>query len=153
MPHEWRRAPYLISTDPALIDLASVHRFLSTQAYWSKGIPIEVVRRGIEHSLTFGVYDLSATPRAQVGFARVVTDRATVAYLSDVYIEAPHRGTGLSKWLVGSILSHPDLQGLRRWMLVTADAHSLYERFGFVPPARPERYMEKLDPDIYTRLT
>jgi GNAT superfamily N-acetyltransferase len=118
---------YEISTDPARLDLDSIHRFLSTEAYWSPGVAREVVERSIEHSVCFGVY----RGDEQVGFARVVTDRVTFAWLADVYILAEHRGQGLSKRLVAAILEHPELQGLRRWLLGTADAHGLYRRFGF----------------------
>jgi GNAT superfamily N-acetyltransferase len=119
---------YSISTDRDRLDVARVHRFLSTEAYWSPGVAREVVERSIENSLAFGVY---APSGEQVGFARVVTDYATFAWLADVYIEGAHRGRGLGKRLVAEVLEHPDLQGLRRWMLGTADAHELYRRFGF----------------------
>ena len=118
---------YDISTDRARLDLDAIHRFLSTEAYWSPGVAREVVERSIEHSLPFGVY----LGDEQVGFARVVTDKATFAWLADVYIESPHRGKGLSKRLVATILEHPELRGLRRWLLGTADAHGLYRRYGF----------------------
>jgi GNAT superfamily N-acetyltransferase len=120
--------PYEISTDRARLDIPRVHRFLSTEAYWSPGVSREVVERSIENSICFGVY---ATGDEQVGFARVVTDRATFAWLADVYIESAHRGHGLGKRLVATVLEHPELQGLRRWMLGTADAHELYRGFGF----------------------
>ena len=119
---------YSISTDRDRLDVARVHRFLSTEAYWSPGVAREVVERSIENSLAFGVY---APDGEQVGFARVVTDYATFAWLADVYIEGAHRGRGLGKRLVAEVLEYPDLQGLRRWMLGTADAHELYRRFGF----------------------
>jgi GNAT superfamily N-acetyltransferase len=115
-----------------------VHRFLSTEAYWSPGVPREVVERSIENSIPFGVYTEGGE---QVGFARVVTDRATFAWLADVYIEAAHRGHGLGKRLVAEVLEHPELQGLRRWMLGTADAHELYRRFGFDALHDVERFM------------
>ena len=120
---------YEISNDPGRLDLDRVHRFLSTEAYWSPGVSREVVERSIANSLPFGVY--SEETGEQVGFARVVTDYATFAWIADVYIEAAHRGHGLGKRLVAEILEHPDLQGLRRWLLGTADAHELYRRFGF----------------------
>jgi GNAT superfamily N-acetyltransferase len=120
-------AEYTISTDRARLDLDAIHRFLSTEAYWSPGVGRDVVERSIEYSLPFGVY----LGDEQVGFARVVTDRATFAWLADVYILAEHRGQGLSKRLVAAILGHPELQGMRRWLLGTADAHGLYRRFGF----------------------
>jgi GNAT superfamily N-acetyltransferase len=118
---------YEISTDAERLDVDRIHRFLSTDAYWSPGVAREVVARSIEHSICFGVY----RGDEQVGFARVVTDRATFAWIADVYIESDHRGNGLGKRLVAAVLGHPDLQGLRRWMLGTADAHGLYRRFGF----------------------
>ena len=121
-------AGYTISTDRGRLDLDRIHRFLSTEAYWSPGVPRDVVERSIENSICFGVY---AADGEQVGFARVVTDRATFAWLADVYIESEHRGHGLGKRLVTEVLEHPELQGLRRWMLGTADAHELYRRFGF----------------------
>lgn len=131
---------YEISTDPARLDVARVHRFLSTEAYWSPGVSLETVERSIRGSMPFGVY---APDGSQVGFARVVTDRATFAWVADVYIEAEHRGHGLGKQLVESMLSHPELQGLRRWLLATADAHGLYRQFGFDGVVRPERFMAR----------
>jgi GNAT superfamily N-acetyltransferase len=120
---------YEISTSPERLDVARVHRFLSTEAYWSPGVAREVVERSIARSLPFGVY--VAGSGEQVGFGRVVTDYATFAWLADVYIEPEHRGRGLGKRLVAEVLEHPELQGIRRWMLGTADAHELYRRFGF----------------------
>jgi GNAT superfamily N-acetyltransferase len=131
---------YEISTDRARLDLPRVHRFLSTEAYWSPGVSLELVERSIEGSMPFGVY---AVDGSQVGFARVVTDRATFAWIADVYVEAEHRGHGLGKRLVSEILAHPDLQGLRRWLLATADAHGLYRQFGFDGVVRPERFMAR----------
>jgi GNAT superfamily N-acetyltransferase len=128
---------YEISTDPARLDLALIHRFLSEDAYWSLGVSREVVERSIEHSLNFGLY----SGAEQVGFARVVTDYATFAWLADVFVLEPHRGRGLGRRLVGSVMAHPDLQGLRRWMLATADAHGLYEGLGFHPSAGDARFM------------
>lgn len=146
-PREWTRGEFVISTDRARLDVEAVHRFLSTESYWSPGIPLEVVRRAIEHSLAFGVY----RGGEQVGFARVVTDFTTFAYLADVFILASLRGQGLSKWLMEAIQSHPDLQGLRRWMLATRDAHGLYAQHGFRPLKAPELFMERHDPDVYRR--
>jgi GNAT superfamily N-acetyltransferase len=142
---ESRRGEFLISTDPARLNFDVIYGFL-TNCYWSKGIPREVVARSIEHSLCFGVYDGSG---AQVGFARVVSDFATVAYLGDVFILESHRGRGLSKWLMECITQHPALQGLRRWILLTRDAHGLYEKFGFTSVKAPERYMELHRADVY----
>ena len=132
----WQRDGYEISTDPARLDLDLIHRFLSEEAYWSPGVPREVVERSIDGSLNFGLY-LGAE---QVGFARVVTDYATIAWLADVFVVDAYRGHGLGRWLVETVLGHPDLQGMRRWILGTADAHGLYERYGF-KPADPARYM------------
>jgi N-acetylglutamate synthase-like GNAT family acetyltransferase len=145
--HEWTRGEFVISTDRARLDVDAVHRFLSTDSYWSQGIPLEVVRRAIDNSLPFGVYRHNEL----VGFARVTTDRATFAYLADVFIVEAMRGQGLSKWLMECIMAHPELQGLRRWMLATRDAHGLYTQSGFTPLKTPERMMEKVDPDIYRR--
>ncbi len=142
---ESHRGEFLISTDPSRLDLDVIHGFL-TNCYWAKGIPREVVARSIEHSLCFGVYDGSG---AQVGFARVVSDFATVAYLGDVFVLESHRGRGLSKWLMECITQHPGLQGLRRWILLTSDAHELYKKFGFTPVKAPDRYMELHDPRVY----
>lgn len=144
---------YLVSTNPAWLDLDVIHQFLSEHSYWARGIPRDVVARSIANSLCFGVYSVENTPsnsnRPQVGFARVTTDRATFAYLGDVFILPEHRGRGLSKRLMEAILAHPDLQGLRRWMLATADAHELYRKFGFGLLSQPERFMQRHDPDVY----
>jgi GNAT superfamily N-acetyltransferase len=142
-----RRGEYEIATDPARLDRLLIHAFLSEHAYWSIGVPRTVVDRAIEHSLCFGLYHTSR----QLGFARVVTDRATFAYLADVFVLPEARGRGLSKWLIDAILRHPELQGLRRWLLATRDAHGLYAQFGFAPPASPVRFMERHDPDVYLR--
>jgi GNAT superfamily N-acetyltransferase len=135
---EWRKGSYVISTERDRLDLDLIHRFLSEDAYWSPGVSKDVVTRTIENSLCFGMY-LGAE---QVAFGRVVTDRAAIAYLADVFVLPDHRGRGLGKWLVETILSHPDLQSLRRFFLGTADAHSLYERHGF-RPIDPSRMMER----------
>ncbi len=144
---EHRRGEFLLSTDRRRIRLGSVHEFL-TSSYWAKGIPQETVARSIEHSLCFGIYDGQG---AQVGFARVVSDFATFAYLGDVFVLESHRGRGLSKWLMECIVGHPALQGLRRWVLLTRDAHRLYEKYGFAALSAPERYMERHQPDVYAR--
>ena len=137
---------YTVSTDKTRLDLPSIHQFLSTQAYWSLNIPFTTVKRSVENSLCFGVY---FGPQ-QVGFARVITDYATIAYLGDVFIIPEHRGKGLSKKLVDEIMTHPDLQGMRRWILLTGDAHGLYRQFGWEPIAKPELYMEIARPNIYS---
>ncbi|WP_315832765.1 GNAT family N-acetyltransferase [Bradyrhizobium prioriisuperbiae] len=138
-------ADYDISTDTHRLDVDVIHQFLTEDAYWSRGIPRSVVERAIGNSLCFGVYHRTA----QVGFARVVTDKSTFALLADVFILREHRGQGLSKGLVRNIVAHQDLQGLRRFLLVTSDAHGLYSQFGFEPVGTPSRFMEVVRPDIY----
>jgi GNAT superfamily N-acetyltransferase len=140
LENEWRRGDYTVSTDPARLDVAAIHEFLSTRSYWAQGRDFETVRRAVENSLPFGVYHGAR----QVGFARVVTDYATFAWLADVYVLEEFRGAGLGKWLVEVVLSHPGLQNLRRWILGTRDAHELYRRFGFREVEQPQFYMHKL---------
>jgi GNAT superfamily N-acetyltransferase len=141
---ETHRDGCTISTDRARIDRDLVRRFLS-RSYWARGIPRKIVDRSIENALCFGVYQRNR----QLGFARVITDRATFAYLADVFVLEEYRGKGLGVWLVETIMSHPELQNLRRWMLATADAHGLYRKFGFTALSRPERIMEILVPNAY----
>ena len=141
MIREWTRGEYTISTDPGRLDLTMIHGFLA-RSYWAEGRPRERVALSIRHSVPFGLYDASG----QVGFARVVTDHVVAAYLSDVFVVEAHRGRGLGKWLVEVVLGAPELQGIRRWILGTRDAHGLYRRFGFVDPP-PGVLLEKLDPD------
>lgn len=136
---------YTISEDISEMDFQVLHRYLSN-SYWSKGIPFETMREALTNSLCFGVLTQSGS---QIGFARMITDRATFAYLADVFILEEHRGKGLSKYLMETILHHRDLQGLRRIMLATKDAHGLYQQFGFEALANPEKLMELLKPDIY----
>ena len=136
---EWKRDQFTISTDKERLDRAAIHEFLRT-SYWARGIPRQVVDRSIENSLCFGLYD----GERQIGFARVISDFATFAYLSDVFVLDSHRGRGLGTWFMEVVLSHPDLRNLRRWMLATADAHGLYRKVGFTELSRPERIMEKL---------
>jgi hypothetical protein len=167
---EDHRGEFLISTDPALLDLDLIHNFLAN-CYWAKGIQKDVLARSIEHSLCFGIYDQSnanfpglakparplgelregsgAPKTVQVGFARVISDFATIAYLGDVFMLESHRGRGLGRWMMECIMQHPALQGLRRWILVTRDAHELYAKVGFTPLKAPERYMELHHPDVY----
>lgn len=142
------RDAYAISTDKDALNIPYIHHFL-TRTYWAEGISIDVVRRSIEGSLCFGVYQGDQ----QVGFARVITDSATYAYLADVFIDATQQGQGLGKWLVGTILAHPRLQGLRRIELGTLDAHGLYAQFGFAPLPNPERFMQIHNPDVYKQTT
>jgi GNAT superfamily N-acetyltransferase len=138
---------YTICDDPARLDLRAVHAYL-TRSYWSAGIPFETVQRAIRSSLCIGAYDRAGT---QVGLVRVISDYATYCYVCDVYVLEDHRGQGLSKVMLSMAMEHPMLQGLRRWSLVTADAHGLYRQFGFSAVAQPERHMERVDPDIYRR--
>jgi GNAT superfamily N-acetyltransferase len=137
-------AGYVISTDPTRLDVSVIHEYL-TRSYWAAGIPRSVVERAIAGSLCFGLYHGSD----QVGFARIITDSATYAYLADVFVLEPHRGRGLAKWLMDVIIAHPALQGLRRWALVTRDAHRLYACHGFRSLAHPERHMEIHRADAY----
>jgi len=144
---EHRRGEFLISTDPARLDLDAIHNFL-TNCYWARGVPLEVVARSIENALCFGIYDSGGV---QVGFARVISDFATIAYVGDVFVLESHRGRGLGKWLMECIMQHPALQNLRRWILTTRDAHGLYAQVGFTAVKSPERYMERHDPNVYER--
>ena len=136
---------YSVSTDRNKLDLSLIHEFLSTQAYWCLNIPFATVKRSVDNSFCFGVYQGDK----QVGFARVITDFATIAYLGDVFILPEHRGQGLSKLLVAEIMAHPDLQGMRRWILLTGDAHELYRQYGWKPIVNPNLYMEVANPDVY----
>lgn len=136
---------YQISTDKSLLDFDRVHKYLSEDSYWAQGMPVETLRKVIENSICFGVY----FQKQQVGFATVITDKATFAYIGNVFILPEHRGHGLSKWLMQTILAYPELQGLRRWSLATADAHGLYKQFGFTEISRPDRWMEIYNPGIY----
>ncbi|HWZ95246.1 MAG TPA: GNAT family N-acetyltransferase [Opitutaceae bacterium] len=138
MPHELQHNGYLVSDDPARLDVDAIHAFLTT-SYWAEGIPRERVERSLKNSLCFGAY----SGAKQVGLARVISDFATFAWLADVYVLDAHRGHGLSKALMRAVVSHPRLQGLRRFQLVTRDAHNLYAQFGFIPLAHPGRHMEK----------
>lgn len=133
---------FLISTDKQRLDIDLIHTFLSRQSYWAKGISREIVERSIANSLTFGVYHISEQGTDQVAFSRVISDYATFAYVADVFVIETYRGKDLSKWLIEAMRSHPDLQGLRRWILATKDAHGLYRQFGFRELAAPERWME-----------
>ena len=142
---EYHRGDFLISTNRERLNLDVIHDFL-TNCYWAEGIPREVVARSIENALCFGVYDGKG---AQVGFARVISDFATIAYVGDVFVLETHRGRGLGKWLMLCITQHSALQNLRRWILTTRDAHGLYAQVGFAPVKRPERFMEIHRPDVY----
>jgi GNAT superfamily N-acetyltransferase len=145
-PREWTRGEFTISTDPARLDLDVIHGFLA-RSYWAEGIPRETVARSIEHSIPFGLFHGAA----QVGFARWVTDHATFAYLGDVFVLEEYRGRGLSKWMMEVAAAHPDVQGQRRWCLLTRDAHGLYRGMGFHELESPERWMERRFPNPYPR--
>lgn len=142
---EFHKEGFLISTDRAKLDLDYIHEYLCNHSYWASGIPLVTVKKSIECSFCFGLYD----QKRQIGFARVITDCATYGWLADVFIDEHCRGLGLSKWLMEVILFHPELQGFRRWMLGTRDAQGLYGKFGFEPLEHPERVMHKHAPDIY----
>jgi GNAT superfamily N-acetyltransferase len=140
----WSRDTFTVTCDPAKLDLAVITEFLAS-SYWARGIPASTVAKSLAGSLCFAVLDAER----QIGFARVITDRATIAYVGDVFILPEYRGRGLAKWLMECVVSHPDLQGLRRWVLATRDAHGLYKQFGFTPLKRPEVFMERHKPDVY----
>ena len=142
--HEWRRGEYTISTDGGRLDLDVVHGFL-TASYWARGIPRDVVERSIAGSLPFGLYHGAR----QIGFARVISDEATYAYIGDVFVLDEYRGQGLGTWLMETVVACPELQGLRRWTLATRDAHALYRKVGFAPLHSPERWMERWFPEVY----
>jgi GNAT superfamily N-acetyltransferase len=136
---------FLISTDKSKLDITFIHHYLSAASYWAKNIPLQYVQRSIEHSFCFGIYKNSE----QAGFARLITDYTTYAYLADVFIATPYRGMGLSKWMIEYITTNPEVQGLRRWMLATRDAHTLYEKFGFAAPDKPQNIMQRRDIETY----
>ena len=140
-----RRGEFLVSTDPTLLDVPLIHDYLANRSYWAAGRPLEVVGASLANSLCFGLYENGR----QVGLARVVTDRATFAWLCDVFVLEEYRGRGLAKWLIECVMGHPALQGLRRVLLGTRDAHGLYEQYGFEPLDHPSRFMEVFRPDVY----
>jgi GNAT superfamily N-acetyltransferase len=141
---EWHRENFTVSCDPARIDLGMVSRFLAS-SYWAKGIPEQTVAKSLANSLCFALLD----DDRQVGFAKVISDRATIAYLNDVFVLPDYRGRGLAKWMMECVLSHPEFQGLRRWVLATRDAHGLYKQFGFSGLAKPENFMEIQNLNVY----
>jgi GNAT superfamily N-acetyltransferase len=143
---QWKQGEFTVTDRRADLDIETIHHFLR-ESYWAKGIPRPIVEKAINNSLCFGLYHNSR----QIGFGRAVSDQATFAYLADVFVVPAYRGRGLGKWLVSCVLAHPELQGLRRWLLATLDAHGLYEKNGFVKLHKPERFMEINDPDIYQR--
>lgn len=142
---DWERGEFVISTDDARLQIDVVHAFLANESYWATNRSLEQTQRAIENSICFGVYHGTR----QIGFARVVSDLATFAYLGDVFIIEEFRGRALGKFLMETIVGHPDLQGLRRWLLATRDAHGLYEQLGFSDLRYPERWMERTAPDAY----
>ncbi len=146
-PEEYHRDRFTVSSDTSKLDIDAIYDFLS-RCYWAEGIPREIVERAIEHSICFGLFE----DARQIGFARIITDRATYAYLCDVYVLETFRGNGLGTWLMSCVMKHPDLQGLRRFTLLTRDAHRLYEKFGFAAAKNPSRYMEIHVADIYRKL-
>lgn len=145
---EWKQGEFTITDRSEDLDVETIHGFLR-ESYWAKGIPRSIVEKSLSNSICFGLYH----NEKQVGFGRVVSDQATFAYLADVFVVHAYRGRGLGKWLVSCVLAHPELQGLRRWLLATLDAHKLYEQKGFVALRKPEWFMEINDPNIYQRLT
>lgn len=152
--YEVEKDEYSIHTDSSKLNLEMVHHYLSKESYWAKNIPFETVKKSVENSLCFGLYhhDKKRMPAAeQVGFARLITDKTTFAYLADVFILEAHRGKGLSKFLMAAIHAHPELQSLRRWMLGTRDAHGLYAQFGWVlfTEEQMKRFMQLHNPDVY----
>jgi GNAT superfamily N-acetyltransferase len=138
---------FCISTDKTKLDVDSIHGFLSTKAYWCLNIPKDTVQKAIQNSRCFGVYQ----NKKQIGFARVISDFSTIAYLGDVYILEEYRGKGLSKWLIETIMSDPNLQGLRRWILLTGDAHGLYRQFGWTNIGEPDKWMTVHDKNVYSK--
>jgi GNAT superfamily N-acetyltransferase len=147
-PQRWQQGEYQIDTDPTRLDLDRAHQMVAN-SYWANGIPQDTFRRSAAGSCCFGIYHGDNL----VGFARVITDYATVAYLGDVIIDEAHRGQGLGKWLMQCIDAHPALQDMRRWMLATADAHGLYAQYGYTPLANPARWMERHNPNVYKKNT
>lgn len=140
-----KRGDFTISTDRAKLNLTVIHNFLSNEAYWSKNIPYDRVKTSADNSLNFGLYH----KEEQIGYARVISDFSTIAYLGDVFVLNEFRGQGLSKWLMEKVISHPNLQGLRRWILLTGDAHELYKKYGWSNIAYPEKWMERINPTVY----
>ena len=143
---EWRRGTYSVSTDPARLDVGATAAFLAS-TYWAPDISESIVRRSVEHSIPFGLYE----GNRQIGFARVTSDRATFAWVGDVFVLESHRGLGLGLWLMRCVRAHPELQELRRWLLASTDARGLYARLGFQPLSAPDRFMEIRDPDVHRR--
>ncbi|MEO9894396.1 GNAT family N-acetyltransferase [Aurantibacter sp.] len=145
---ERHKGEFTISTDINKLELSKIHNYLANEADWSANIPIDTLAISIENSLNFGLF----FENKQIGFARIISDYATIAYLGDVYILEEFRGNGLSKWLMSEVMAHPKLQGLRRWILLTDTAEWLYKKFGFTALPKPEVYMEKHNPNVYNHL-
>ncbi|MRI01605.1 GNAT family N-acetyltransferase [Kriegella sp. EG-1] len=145
---ERHKGEFTISTDLNKLDIVNIHKFLANNTDWSANIPLDTFKISIENSLNFGLY----LENKQIGFARIISDYATIAYLGDVFILEEYRGKGLSKWLMSEIIAHPNLQGLRRWILLTDTAEWLYKKFGFTALPKPEVYMEKHNPNVYNHL-
>ena len=153
--YEAGKNKFIISTDKSKLNIQFIHNYLSNESYWAKNIPVNTVKKSINGSCCFGLYineNKNVLAATQIGFARVVTDFATFGYLADVFIVENYRGKGLAKWLVKVIMNHPDLQGLRRWMLATKDAHALYAKFGFLALDKPERIMGFKPFDEYPKI-
>jgi len=150
MAQEYTKGEFIISTDSAKLQVAVIHQYLSQESYWAENIPVEVVSRAIANSLNFGLYTASGE---QIGFARIISDYATFAYLADVFVLPAYREQGLSKWLMECIMAYPDLQNLRRFMLMTRDAHTLYTRFGFTPVKDAANCLEIARPGLYKQKT
>lgn len=138
---------YLLTTDKTKLDLHMIHKFLSGESHWAKNIPFDRVKKSVENSLCFGLFFNDN----QVGFARVISDFSTIAYLGDLFILKEHRGKGLSRWMLEEIMNYPELRGLRRWILVTKDAHEVYQQYGWAMVARPENWLEIHDPEVYSK--
>jgi GNAT superfamily N-acetyltransferase len=145
MGYEVTNDEYLITDDSSQLDVPFIHNYLANESYWAKNIPLAIVEKSIANSLCFGLYH----KQPQIGFARLVTDKATFAYLADVFIVPEYRGKGLSRQLIAAIHAHPELKTLRRWMLATRDAHGLYKKLGWTSLAEPDRFMQKHNPDVY----
>ncbi len=146
---DYIKEQFVISTEKSKLDIDYIHNYLCNESYWAENIPIAVVKKAIEGSLCFGIYNEDK----QIGFARVITDMACFAYLADVFVDKSYRGLGISKWLMEVIIAHPDLQGLRRFLLATRDAHTLYEKFGFSLLSHPEKWMHIHNPNVYKKLS
>ena len=144
---EWQQGEYTVTDDQNDLEMDTIYRFLHEASYWAENIPRSIVEKSVANSLCFGLYH----GKKQIGFARAISDYATFAYIADVFVVPGHQGKGLGKWLISCILTHPELQGLRRWMLATLDAHGLYEQSGFVGLRHPEWFLEIHNPDIYCR--